>query len=340
MSGLTTSAPQAPERGRLALADALSVVLALASLSLSFVSFSSQVYVSIFAVGANALLTCVLPAVAIVVTLLGRTIVPRLESGILSLSQLQFVVAVGAAIGWLNVLWAGLVPILGLILSVLWILLDAARRLIPALQTASIPLTPARKPVFAGDAGSNAWATTAAPVTAAANIFPSQRSAQPASSAESAQLAAAHVPAQPAAESFSPVTRPNSVIPAPLVAPAPVADVMAEPTPQDDVAPADRWAPAPSAPRAAAVDPVPEAAEAMFRAHGERAAVVEPPAHQPFWVLVPEERGVVDENGHMLFVVSPTAWALAIEERPDALVLRDFDGRVGTLTNVTGVIRN
>ncbi|KZE90694.1 hypothetical protein [Microbacterium sp. TNHR37B] len=64
-----------------------------------------------------------------------------------------------------------------------------------------------------------------------------------------------------------------------------------------------------------------------------------PPASQAFWALAPEEREVVDENGLPLFTVGPTAWALVIEDRGSSFVVRHEDGRVGVLTDVSGVTR-
>lgn len=62
-------------------------------------------------------------------------------------------------------------------------------------------------------------------------------------------------------------------------------------------------------------------------------------AHQAFWALAPVERDVVDENGVPLFRVGPTAWALVIEDRGDSFVVRHEDGRIGYLTDVSGVTR-
>lgn len=62
-------------------------------------------------------------------------------------------------------------------------------------------------------------------------------------------------------------------------------------------------------------------------------------AHQAFWALAPVERDVVDENGAPLFRVGPTAWALVIEDRGDSFVVRHEDGRIGYLTDVSGVTR-
>lgn len=66
----------------------------------------------------------------------------------------------------------------------------------------------------------------------------------------------------------------------------------------------------------------------------------EGPAEASAWVLVPEDRPVVDDNGEVLFTVGPTAWAQAVGSTETALRIRDFSGREGTLTDVTGVIRN
>jgi len=72
----------------------------------------------------------------------------------------------------------------------------------------------------------------------------------------------------------------------------------------------------------------------------EGEAVVEAPAaSQAFWALAPVERDVVDESGVPIFTVGPTAWALVIEDRGDSFVVRHEDGRIGYLTDVSGVTR-
>ena len=60
---------------------------------------------------------------------------------------------------------------------------------------------------------------------------------------------------------------------------------------------------------------------------------------QAFWALVPEERDVVDEIGIPIFRIGPTAWALVIEDRGEAFVVRHEDGRIGYLHDVSGVTR-
>jgi hypothetical protein len=68
-------------------------------------------------------------------------------------------------------------------------------------------------------------------------------------------------------------------------------------------------------------------------------SVPSPAATQAFWALAPVERDIVDENGVPLFRIGPTAWALVIEDRGDVYVVRHEDGRVGYLTDVSGVMR-
>lgn len=68
-------------------------------------------------------------------------------------------------------------------------------------------------------------------------------------------------------------------------------------------------------------------------------AAASTPQSQAFWALVPEERDVVDEIGIPVFRIGPTAWALVIEDRGDAFVVRHEDGRIGYLHDVSGVTR-
>lgn len=68
-------------------------------------------------------------------------------------------------------------------------------------------------------------------------------------------------------------------------------------------------------------------------------AVESPARNQAFWALVPEERDVVDEIGIPVFRIGPTAWALVIEDRGEAFVVRHEDGRIGYLHDVSGVTR-
>jgi hypothetical protein len=63
------------------------------------------------------------------------------------------------------------------------------------------------------------------------------------------------------------------------------------------------------------------------------------PAQQAFWALVPVERDVVDDYGSPLFRIGPTAWALVIEDRGEAFVVRHEDGRIGYLHDISGVTR-
>lgn len=63
------------------------------------------------------------------------------------------------------------------------------------------------------------------------------------------------------------------------------------------------------------------------------------PASQPFWALAPTERDVFDERGEPLFRIGPTAWALVIEDRGGAYVVRHDDGRIGYLHDIADMTR-
>lgn len=60
---------------------------------------------------------------------------------------------------------------------------------------------------------------------------------------------------------------------------------------------------------------------------------------QPFWALAPTERDVVDEQGEPLFRIGPDAWALVLEDRGGAFVVRHDDGRIGYLHDVSDLTR-
>ncbi|MFB7252227.1 hypothetical protein [Microbacterium sp. NPDC056234] len=63
------------------------------------------------------------------------------------------------------------------------------------------------------------------------------------------------------------------------------------------------------------------------------------PVAQPFWALAPSERDVVDERGEPLFRIGPDAWALVIEDRGGAFVVRHDDGRIGYLHDIDDITK-
>jgi hypothetical protein len=63
------------------------------------------------------------------------------------------------------------------------------------------------------------------------------------------------------------------------------------------------------------------------------------PAAQPFWILAPSERDVHDERGEPLFRIGPNAWALVIEDRGGAFVVRHDDGRIGYLHDISDITK-
>lgn len=60
---------------------------------------------------------------------------------------------------------------------------------------------------------------------------------------------------------------------------------------------------------------------------------------QPFWALAPTERDVMDERGNPLFRIGPTAWALVLEDRGGAFVVRHDDGRIGYLHDISDITK-
>lgn len=60
---------------------------------------------------------------------------------------------------------------------------------------------------------------------------------------------------------------------------------------------------------------------------------------QPFWALAPTERDVFDERGEPLFRIGPTAWALVVEDRGGAYVIRHDDGRIGYLHDIVDITK-
>lgn len=62
-------------------------------------------------------------------------------------------------------------------------------------------------------------------------------------------------------------------------------------------------------------------------------------AAQPFWILAPTERDVHDERGEAIFQVGPHAWALVIEDRGGAYVVRHDDGRIGYLHDISDITK-
>ena len=60
---------------------------------------------------------------------------------------------------------------------------------------------------------------------------------------------------------------------------------------------------------------------------------------QPFWILAPTERDVHDERGELLFRIGPSAWALVIEDRGGAFVVRHDDGRIGYLHDISDITK-
>lgn len=68
-------------------------------------------------------------------------------------------------------------------------------------------------------------------------------------------------------------------------------------------------------------------------------AAEQAPSSQPFWALAPTERDVHDEQGQPLFRIGPDAWALVLEDRGGAYVVRHDDGRIGYLHDIADITK-
>lgn len=76
-----------------------------------------------------------------------------------------------------------------------------------------------------------------------------------------------------------------------------------------------------------------------YRRSSDTEAVPDASEAQPFWVLAPVERDVVDEQGEPIFRIGPDAWALVIEDRGGAYVVRHDDGRIGYLHDISDITK-
>ncbi|MCT2225882.1 hypothetical protein [Microbacterium paraoxydans] len=93
---------------------------------------------------------------------------------------------------------------------------------------------------------------------------------------------------------------------------------------------------------AAAQEPASEdvtAVHSVIEDHQAAAPRRNTPEAQPFWILAPTERDVHDERGEPIFRIGPTAWALVIEDRGGAFVVRHDDGRIGYLHDIAGITK-
>ena len=93
---------------------------------------------------------------------------------------------------------------------------------------------------------------------------------------------------------------------------------------------------------AAAQEPASDGVTAVHSVIDDHQAVAprrNAPEAQPFWILAPTERDVHDERGEPIFRIGPTAWALVIEDRGGAFVVRHDDGRIGYLHDIAGITK-
>ncbi|WP_402843081.1 hypothetical protein [Microbacterium sp. GXS0129] len=348
LSAVVAAPPRQPLRvGTFTLREVLVVVLGLAQLAAGFVSVSPGPYHPVIALGVLWVMIIALPAGAVILTVVRRCWAPQVRVGMFSVDAFIAAASVSAVLGWLNVMTLGPVAWFGCLLAVGFVAIGLAGSLIPGLRedftsrpaalahSSDRPLRPRAGEravagtdailVSAGDA-----ARGVVPPVRAVTMFPAAgpfRHPVPrviGSGMDEASLTSPRIDdGHGIAAAFGSASADDGH----RTGAAPVADSMGE------------AAPAPGSPMDAPA--VAGGVDAKTESEGDRArSGSESPAHRGFWILVPEERIAVDPLGRPMFPVGPSAWTLALEDRGDRLLVRSADGRVGLLTDLTGVIRN
>lgn len=288
---------------------------------------------SVWSNGIDWLLTIGAPTVAVFLVVLRRLSPQGIRRvGSLGIDQFASVAFSVSTVLWLTILWNSFISLAGqgvfLATWVVWV--EFFLMLAGVALTVFAPLIPPFAQDFVGrpEVPAHRNARPARAITA-------RPLAQPASYAPLVDDSSAGAPAAPATP-YAPAdqTYPGddsitSVLPADLVTDAgePAAGAVQSGRPEQEI---DATAPA--------------QARQSFEQVEHPSSTVEPaaagaPQHQAFWALVPEERDVVDEIGIPVFRVGPSAWALVIEDRGEAFVVRHEDGRIGYLHDVSGVTR-
>ena len=346
--GTAAAAPRQPLRvGAFTLREVLVVLVGIAQLAAGFISVSPGTYHPVVALGVLWVMIIGLPAVAVVLAIVRRCWAPQLRVGMFSVDAFIAAASVSALLGWLNVLPLGPVAWFGCLLAVGFVVIGLAGSLIPGLREdftarAAALAHPSDRPLRPRTGERAVVGTDAILVSARETV-------------RSADAPVRAVTMFPVAGPFRhPIPRVVGTGPGEVSAASPSADdghglapafgsasaddgrgtgAASLPDSMGEVAPA---AGSPVDPPAAAGGVDMEAA-----AGGDRAGNgSESPAHRGFWILVPENRIAVDPLGRPMFPVEPSAWTLALEDRGDRLLVRSADGRVGLLTDLTGVIRN
>ncbi|WP_447588293.1 hypothetical protein [Microbacterium lacticum] len=263
---------------------------------------------SVWTAGIDWVLTIGVPTVAVFLLLLRRLSPQGIRRvGSLGIDQFASVAFTVSMVVWLGILWASFVSLAGQRLFyatwVVWV--EFIVMLAGVLLTVFAPLFPTIGEDFRHrrEVPAHRVARPARPIVAR------PRTPRP-------QAAPAATP--PAGAPESDFTAADTAAPVGLAAEdaSPAGDTT-QVTPLDTVA------------AGVVEEPVAEVAETTST----------PAASQAFWALAPVERDVVDENGTTIFTIGPTAWALVIEDRVDRFVVRHEDGRIGYLTDVSGVTR-
>ncbi|MFK4789567.1 hypothetical protein [Microbacterium sp. ZW T5_56] len=335
--------------GVFTLREVLIVILGLAQLAAGFISVSPGAYHPVVALAALWVMIIAIPAIAVIVAVVRRCWAPHLRVGMFSVDAFIAAASVSALLGWLNVMALGAVAWFGCLLAVGFVVVGLAGSLIPGLREdfTSRPAAlahPSDRPLHPR-AGERAIAATDAVLISAADAVRSAvRPVRAATMFPAAGPFRHPVPRvsgtaerETSAATIDDATEVGHGL-VPAFGSASADDARREDAPHDvdsmgavastAESPVDALAPA------AGADPEPAADDDRAGSGSET------PAHRGFWILVPEVRIAVDPLGRPMFPVEPSAWTLALEDRGDRLLVRSTDGRVGFLTNLTGVIRN
>jgi hypothetical protein len=317
---------------------------------------------SVWTHGIDWVLTIGLPTVAVFLIVLRRLSPQGIRRvGSLGIDQFASVAFSVAAVTWLNILWHSFVSLAEerffIATWVVWV--EFFLMLAGVVLTVVAPFIAPFAQDFQGrpEAPAHRNARQVRPVTPRPPVERPERA--PEQPEPAPYEAAAAAPYPPEAAPSPPEAAPAASEPAVAYAPdradtAGRADAAGARGASSDeftttVIPVDRETDAVAADDGAAADTAPTVAEPVqtresFEHVENPTSTVEPaaattPQSQAFWALVPEERDVVDEIGIPVFRIGPTAWALVIEDRGDAFVVRHEDGRIGYLHDVSGVTR-
>lgn len=326
----------------------------------SFFPVYRPIGLSVWGSGIDWVLTIGVPTVAVFLIGLRRLSPQGIRRvGSLGVDQFASVAFSVSAIIWLGILWSSFVTLIDArVFVATWVVwVEFILMLAAVLLTVFAPLFPVigedfrhrtpvpahriaspARPVVAGPRAPRPAPSQAAPQGSAPEGYASQGHVAPGYAPQST------VPQPYAPQGYAPEGQAPTGQPTEAFAPFAAQDSAFAPAPADSepvvfVDPVVASDPAVSVETYAPDTHAPEAEPEVAPEIEATVVSSSPPASQAFWALAPEERPIIDGSGSTIFTIGPTAWALVIEDRGDAFVVRHEDGRIGFLTDVSGVMR-